>query len=975
MPLNQGARLGPHEILAPLGAGGMGEVYRARHLKLDRDVAIKVLPASVVADPERRARFEREARTASALNHPNIVTIHDIAEHDGTTYISMELVEGHTLRELIEAGPMPVDQILRLASQITDGLSRAHAAGIVHRDIKPANVMVTEDGLLKILDFGLAKPLRTSEADAVVGATLTRDTAAILGTPHYMSPEQLSGDPADHRSDQFAFGVLLYEMIGGSPPFEGASLAAVVTQILTRDPPPLRRLRADAPADLERIVARCLEKDPDERFSSMADVGAALTRAGERRLRAAHGLLATVGRPAIARSLGVALLGLVVAGWLWALGSGRRWAEHEALGEITSLIETGELYEAYRTALEAETHRPADPELERVFEGITLPATVNTVPAGALVQVRAYGRHDAPWHTLGVTPVRLRAPYAAMHWRITKEGYEPFEGAPFSPGSLRVLAQGLVLDRVGTRPAGTVRIPGGRLEGPVLLPPVRFLAGVELEPYYLERYEVTNREFKEFVDAGGYHEPAWWASIMVRGGREIPWEEATDTFRDATGRYGPSTWELGDYPDGEDDHPVGGIGWFEAAAYCAFRGRSLPTVYHWLHAIGQEQVSDILPNSNMDGGAKAAVGEFRGLSAYGAYDMAGNVREWAWNATEDMRYALGGSWNEPGYLFKHLVGQDPWAREPTDGVRCAQYPEPPAQQLMEPVTPLRAYPRPERISDEAFAALRGQYAYDEDPLEARVERVNDSLPGYRRETVAFRTGYGSERMQAHLLIPHDVEPPYQSVIWFPGDDVFSRRSSDDFASAWLFDWLPSAGRVLVHPVYRGMYERFEPWERTPNDWRNMMISWARDIGRTIDYLETRPEFDATKVAYYGFSSGAVYAPVFAAVEPRIAVSMFIGGGLIPREMPPAMHPVHFAPRSRTPSLMINGRDDFLLPYEVSQRPLFDLLGAPEDHKRHARLRGGHIPSDPREIKREVLDWLDEHLGPIEPTGPGVGGRR
>jgi serine/threonine protein kinase len=248
--LTPGARLGPYEILHALGAGGMGEVHRARHLKLRRDVAIKVLPTDLAADPGRLARLEREARTASALNHPNIVVILDIAEHEGTTYIAMVLVEGRTVRDLIAEGPLPIDRTVRLASQIADGLARAHAAGILHRDIKPANVMVRGDGLAKILDFGLAKPLTTPDGREIAGSTVTTHTreGTLLGTPHYMSPEQLSGDAVDHRSDQFAFGVLLYELVSGKPPFDGPSLRAVIGAILATAAPSLKLLRPDTPA-------------------------------------------------------------------------------------------------------------------------------------------------------------------------------------------------------------------------------------------------------------------------------------------------------------------------------------------------------------------------------------------------------------------------------------------------------------------------------------------------------------------------------------------------------------------------------------------------------------------------------------------------------------------------------------------------------------------------------------------------------
>lgn len=973
MALIPGGRLGPYEILSPIGAGGMGEVHRARHQKLQRDVAIKVLPAAVAADPGLLARFEREARSASALNHPNIVTIYDIAEHEGILYMAMELVEGRTVRDALADGPLTIDQAVDIARQLAAGLGRAHDAGIVHRDIKPANVMITGDGTVKILDFGLAKPFPLADGQPASEHSLssaTRDGVAV-GTPQYMSPEQFSGGPVDHRSDQFAVGALLFEMIGGRPPFDGPSIGAIFRAILVEPPLPLRSLRPGTPPALERIVRRCLEKDPDRRFPTTHALAAELRRYGSPRARAARAALGFVRRPAGQAALAGIVLLLGAAGWLWERGANRRWAETEALAEIATLIAAGDLYGAYRTALEAEKYRPDDPELDELLDRITLPFSVNTQPSGAEVSVKSYGVPGAEWMSLGVTPVNLRVPYQMMHWKITKAGYEPFEGAPFSPGSIGALAQGLVLDSLGARPPGTVRIPGGPLERVLLIEPTRFLTGTVVDSYFLERYEVTNRQFKEFVNAGGYRTRKWWPSDMRRAGREIPWERATDALRDPTGRHAPSTWELGDYPEGQGDYPVGGISWFEAAAYCAFAGRSLPTIFHWFRAIGQEQRSDILAHSNIDGVAKAPVGKYQGLSAYGAYDMAGNMKEWAWNATGELRYILGGSWNEPAYLFRHLVAQDPWGREPTYGVRCAQYPKPPAGNLLAPVTRLREYARPDPISDEAFALLRGLYAYDRHPLEARVERVQDNLPGYRKETVSFITAYGNERMEVHLLIPRDVPPPYQSVIWFPGDDVFMRRSSEHFASAWLFDFVPRAGRVLVYPVYRGMYERFERWERTPNDWRDMMISWARDIGRTIDYLETRSDFDASRIAYYGFSGGALFAPVFTAVEPRLAVSVLIGGGLIPARLHPAIDPVHFAPRSRTPTLMINGREDFLVPHEISQRPFFDMLGAPDKMKRHARLAGGHIPDDTREIMREVLDWLDTYLGPVRPPKGGM----
>jgi predicted esterase len=263
--------------------------------------------------------------------------------------------------------------------------------------------------------------------------------------------------------------------------------------------------------------------------------------------------------------------------------------------------------------------------------------------------------------------------------------------------------------------------------------------------------------------------------------------------------------------------------------------------------------------------------------------------------------------------------------------------------------------------------LRGIFAYDPTPLEHRVERTSDSLPHYRRETVSFRTAYGDGRMEAHLLLPLQGRPPYQAVIWFPGSDAFLLQSSESFASTYLFDFLPRAGRAVVYPVYDGMYERFDPPDGTPGAVRDQMIRWTKDISRTIDYLATRADIDAGKLAFYGFSLGAMDGPLFTAVEPRFAAGILLGGGLAPRPFRPEVDPARYAPRVRTPTLMINGRDDFLMPYALSQKPLFDLLGPPAERKRLARLDGGHIPRDRLEIVREVLDWLDGWLGPVPPS--------
>ncbi len=274
MPLTATTRLGAYEILSPLGAGGMGEVYRARDTRLGREVAIKVLPPEVSADRDRLARFEREARAASALNHPNIVTIYEIGSADSVSYISMELVQGTTLRDLIAEGPIPISRLLALSVQITDGLARAHEAGIVHRDLKPENLMVTREGLVKILDFGLAKLVAASAPELSQLATVAASTGpgVVLGTVGYMSPEQAAGRPAGFSSDQFSLGSILYEMATGKRAFARGSAAETMAAIIREEPEPLAGLAPEIPAALRWVIERCLAKDPHERYASTRDL-------------------------------------------------------------------------------------------------------------------------------------------------------------------------------------------------------------------------------------------------------------------------------------------------------------------------------------------------------------------------------------------------------------------------------------------------------------------------------------------------------------------------------------------------------------------------------------------------------------------------------------------------------------------------------------------------------------------------------
>ena len=271
MAISPGQKIGPYEVISSIGAGGMGEVYRARDTRLGREVALKILPAEFSANRDSLKRFEQEARSASALNHPNIITIYDVGATDSISYLSMELVDGKSLRSVLDEGFMTLRRIVTLASQLADGLAKAHAAGIVHRDLKPENLMISKDGFLKILDFGLAKMtlVTTNEASHLQTQTTV---GTVLGTVGYMSPEQASGKAVDFRSDQFSFGTVLYEMITGKRPFQRGSVAESMAAIISEEPEPVHNLNPQIPMVLRWILDRCMAKDPEERYASTLDL-------------------------------------------------------------------------------------------------------------------------------------------------------------------------------------------------------------------------------------------------------------------------------------------------------------------------------------------------------------------------------------------------------------------------------------------------------------------------------------------------------------------------------------------------------------------------------------------------------------------------------------------------------------------------------------------------------------------------------
>jgi eukaryotic-like serine/threonine-protein kinase len=962
------------KILGKLGEGGMGVVYRARDTRLERTVALKILPREAVGDPERRWRFEREAKAASALNHPNIVTIYDIdraplGDGEPVDFIAMECVEGETLDHVLAGRRLTVEESVDYATQIATALAAAHAAGIIHRDIKPGNVMVTSSGLVKVLDFGLAKLLETRPAGSgappstdSLAATITGAAAApgtrqgaVLGTLAYMSPEQAQGLAVDARSDVFSLGTILYEMLAGKRPFQGDSNLMTLAAIL-RDPAPrLRSFRPDVPENVERVVARALEKKPEDRYASAVEMRPDLSACQVIPRAATASEPSRVRRPGLIAGLSLlSLAALGALGWYFVREARLRRAR-EALAQIPALAEAGKGASAFRLAKDTER---ALPEEVRRLRRPWIPVSLTSEPSGAEVVFKDYLAVDGEWQSFGRTPTApTKLPVGYYRWRISKEGFQTIESASQTRPLLSFR-----LDSPAAIPPGMVRVAGGTFQ-------YRSAEPVELTDYWLDKYEVTNKQFKDFVDRGGYQKKDFWKEPFVKDGRTLSWEEAMAEFKDSTGRPGPSTWELGTYAEGHGDYPVNGVSWYEASAYAEFADKSLPTIFHWYKAADIGIFSDILKLSNFGGEGPARVGTYQGLTQSGAYDMAGNVREWCRNATGGRRYILGGAWSDPGYMFSSSDAQLPFDRSPTNGFRCARYTSPVGGQLMGPVDQLtRDYSRETPVSDETYRIFKSLYAYDRTPLNATIESVDESSPYWRREKVVFDAAYGHERVPAYLFLPRNAAPPYQTVVYFPSSVATYLTSSQDLEIR-VVEFLMRSGRAVLHPIYKGTYERRIGAEgEGPNELRDLRIAWSKDLGRSLDYLETRRDIDKGRLAYYGLSLGAITALPILAVEDRFKVAVLLAGGLPFNHVPPEADPVNFVSRIRIPVLLLGGRQDFIHPVDTAQVPLLRLLGTPEKDKKHIIFEGGHAPLRIQVLIRDILDWLDRYLGPVKTTG-------
>jgi len=676
-----GSRLGPYEILGQIGAGGMGEVYRARDTRLGREVAVKVLPASRARDPDALARMEREAQAVAALSHPNILAIHDLGTDQGVFFVVTELLEGESLRNRLASSALPWRKCVEIGAAIADGLAGAHLKGIVHRDLKPDNIYLTRDGRVKILDFGLARlePVISQQDQTSAPTTPPRTEPGVtMGTVGYMSPEQARGASADTRSDIFSLGCVLYEMLTGRRAFSKPTAPETLTSILNEDPPDVSESGKQVPAGLSRLLRRCLEKNPEERLQAARDLAFDLRSilSDSEIEKTSSGIVAEASQapPGVTRSpvraglprgkraflfgaLAVLALLLIAASLL--VPRAREAARFRTMATgLESAAAAGRLDEV-SALLQEKGLDLGDPRLAALAAKSGCTLSVRTDPAGAAVAVtRAHpvsGFAARKSVSIGRAPVTARLLAGEYLIRLAADGMNSVEFLqPIEAGKELRVARKLLATTAATE--GMTLIDEGAS--------AVSHEGSTVAAFLIDKNEVTNAQFVRFIAAGGYRDQTFWPETLIVKGKPTPWAAAMPAFVDRTGLPGPRSWSGGTLPEGKGDHPVVGVSWYEATAYARWLGKELPTREQWWRAAlgdtrrafpwgDDARTAESRANFGLVG--TRPVGSYPlGVSPFGCFDMAGNVREWLREPAADsaLRSVVGGSWEDPAYMFE-----------------------------------------------------------------------------------------------------------------------------------------------------------------------------------------------------------------------------------------------------------------------------------------------------------------------------------
>ena len=646
----------------------------------------------------------------------------------------------------------------------------------------------------------------------------------------------------------------------------------------------------------------------------------------------------------------------------------RNEAYSSGFATIDNLIQNERYIEAYQLSNSYYEKLPKDSLVLEKLNQSSLEVSINSKPEGASV---FYSDLDSDeWVFVGKTPIKARIPginsgaRGYIKFKIAKKGYKDYLSLTTAGliGRVSFNNEKYSLIPISDENTNMVQIPKGPTR--LFVSELGDLNVVNLESYWIDKYEVTNEQYQSFINAGGYKKREYWDIILNEDGKTIPWAQGMLIFVDKSGLNGPSTWSNGTYRSGQGNYPVMGVSWYEARAYAKWAGKTLPTIYHWYKAaMFWGESGAISPRSNFSG-SPSEVGKYSIFSSYGCYDMAGNAREWGTNPHKNgNRSVMGGGYDDDTYYFTDNFSQHPINRYKTNGFRCVIIPEnetnlASADTLIQSFT--RDFYAHKPISDEVFKIYNGMFKYDKFPLNVKIikdsEKVNDA---WQKKVVEIDAAYNKERLPLNIFTPTNSNPPHKTVIYVPGSNAITTRNSQNL-SANYFGFLLRSGYAVIRPIFKGTYER--GYSEFPNYVENeskiyadQLIMMVKDYSRAIDYVEEQDEL-SNDIYYYGISWGGMLGPLFLANEKRIKKSVWQVAGLGARKTRPEGSPLTFLSRVNTPVLMLNGIYDQYFPFETSQKPMYDLLSLKEPMKKMITYESAHSPPS-SETSKEILKWF------------------
>lgn len=637
----------------------------------------------------------------------------------------------------------------------------------------------------------------------------------------------------------------------------------------------------------------------------------------------------------------------------------------EKLPEIVAAFDNDEFEIVYTETKKLMDNGNTNPVVQSYYNKVTVPVSITTVPQDVVVSFKYAQDTLDNWVALGRSPLEnLRVPNSNLEYKFSYQGLELIEVR--HTYYIKNGFNHFILPSSDSIPKNHVLCLGGTK--PLSYPGIDHLPAVSIAPYSISKYEITNKEYKAFLDAGGYEDASYWNFPYEMNGKVLTFENTVPLCKDVYGKLGPANWSYGNYPDGQGDYPVTGISWFEAMAYANYSGLSLPNLYQWANAATLSSAASFVPNSNFSKNQLIAVGSRDSKNANGLYDIAGNAREWILNSIEETntkKGILGGGFNDDAYYFNDYYGQNALDRSISNGMRLVKNLESTASYDTDPTSVVsvgtRDFLNEEKISDDVFEIFKEQFDYPQKPLNATTSLSELTSGSFRAERFEITSPYEADAMlPGYIFYDSEHAKPLKPIIYFPGSSAIHLNNMDYAIKRYLnsFDYLMSEGYAIILPIYLSTYEREDELKSDyPSEselYKEHVIKWGKDYKRTIDYIVSRDDLDASNLTYFGVSWGGYMANILLAIDTRVKSATLYVAGLCFQKSKKEVEAYHYTSRITTPVLMLNGEFDQFFPLETSQIPMFKLLGTPDADKQHYVAKTGHY------VKRDVL--ITKHLG-------------